>query len=399
MTHLMENFSSTMKIGLAISDLRKRKGFQQKPFALLCGINQGYLSQVESGKREPSQSALEKIAAVLSVPLPLIYLHAAGPEDIKGPEYLALVKEIDELFLHHTVLSATREKKGRIPTYITKLLGMPRDTILEIASTAASYYHPFEQPKTDKRGNPVLQNGKPKLRKLHSVGEPLRFVQDKIKENILSVIDFPDALYGGIKGKNNILNAKRHLGKKFAFITDIKDFYPSIKPKMVYDVFVKLGHPPNAARILTFLTTVGGELPQGSPTSSYLANLAFIETDVLLLDFCRRHRLTYTRYVDDLTFSSSQDFKKHSYEIVSIISRSGFHINHRKTAYKVGPIEITGIIRRNNSLSVPEYVMEKMNEHGRGDRSREGLARYATRVNEKNSAAQKTLAATKKRKQ
>lgn len=91
---------------------------------------------------------------------------------------------------------------------------------------------------------------------------------------------------------------------------------------------------------LTNLTTWKYELPQGTPTSTHIANLVFLDTD-LLIDLCNKHNITYTRYVDDLTFSSQQDFQHLLTDILKIVTENNFKLSYRKTQYK-GKQTITG---------------------------------------------------------
>ena len=94
--------------------------------------------------------------------------------------------------------------------------------------------------------------------------------------------------------------------------------------------------------MITKLTTWKYELPQGTPTSTHLANLVFLKTDFELIELCNRNGLTYTRYVDDLTFSSQQDFREVLNDILEIVKSNGFQLSYRKTKYK-GKQNITGI--------------------------------------------------------
>lgn len=377
-----------MNIGASISKLRKMRGYHQDSLAARSGLAQGYLSQIENNRREPSKSVLETLAKYLDVPVPLILLLSIEEKDtMPGKE--SLLEDLRSVT--SDLISDLYPKKINLPKHLVYLLGFPNDEIVAIADAADRYYRTFRKYKKAKDGSIKLKNGKKQYREINEVLEPLRTIQDKIMNNILANLDVPDVLFGGVRKKNNILNAKKHLGKKYGFVTDLRDFYPSVNPRRVYEVFSGLDFPPDIARLLTRLTTRKNELPQGAPTSSYLANFAFIPVDSGIIEFCNEHEITYTRYIDDLTFTSQKDFKDKTYKIIELITESGFRINHTKTYYKIGPLEITGIIRRNNSLAVPEYIMERMKEFGLTPEVRAGLARYATNVNENNKVAKEKL--------
>jgi RNA-directed DNA polymerase len=189
----------------------------------------------------------------------------------------------------------------------------------------------------------------------------LKVIQSLIKDKILVPITLPDNIHGGVKGKNNVTNAKPHQGKKYKFTTDLQNFYPSIKHKQVYNTFILLGYSDHLAHWLTKLTTWKYELPQGTPTSTHIANLVFLETDKKLIELAERHNLTYTRYVDDLTFSSQQDFKSILNDILNIVQESGFNISYRKTKYSGNQV-VTGIEIFNNSIDVPKKIKVKAKE-------------------------------------
>jgi len=189
----------------------------------------------------------------------------------------------------------------------------------------------------------------------------LKKIQRAIKERILVPIEMPSNIHGGVKKKSNITNAKSHQGKKFQFTTDLQDFYPSIKYDKVYDTLLKLGFSNHYSHWITKFTTWKFELPQGTPTSTHISNIVFLETDFRLIEFCNRQGITYTRYVDDLTFSSPQCFKIHIQALLEIVADSGFKLSNRKTKYE-GFQNITGIDVFNNYIDAPKKILEKTKE-------------------------------------
>lgn len=236
--------------------------------------------------------------------------------------------------------------------------------------------------KTYKDGTPKLdKNGIQSKRILHPSINHLRTVQNRILRSILSSLPIPEYAYGAIKKKDNIKNAKRHQGKKYIFTTDLKDFFPSITRHHVFEMFRSFNFSPTVSRILTQLTTYKGRLPQGTPTSPLIANLVFIKTGRKLQQFAVQFNLVFTTFIDDLTFSSSVDFKDKVPEIIKIIQSDGFKISHNKTNYKTMNPVVTGIIVKNNNLALTASLKTKMTETA--DKSAEqihGLNSYAERV-------------------
>lgn len=234
----------------------------------------------------------------------------------------------------------------------------------------------FNQPKLDASGNPKKRIINPSKRRL-------KVLQKRINKNVLSKIKIPDYAFGAVKGKSNITNAKQHQGKKYKFTTDLKDFFPSISHKSVFQMFLKNGFSPSVARILTQLTTYKGKIPQGAPTSSTIANLVFIETGDALQKLSSNYGLTFTSFVDDMTFSSKEDFKGKIPEILDIIT-SQFRISHKKTNYSRNP-NVTGLHPMNNHLQIPKSFQEKLqNLHDKTPEQREGILLYKGLVDKTN---------------
>jgi len=263
--------------------------------------------------------------------------------------------------------------------HLLSLLRLSKLELDKILSDLNAFYYKKEEVKKDKKGNiKKNKNGSPAVRIMYPSIGVLKNVQSRIKDRIFNRIKFPYYVQGGVKKCSNLTNANFHKGNKFFFITDIKSFFPSIKSHEIYQTLIRLEFSPDVAHILTKLTTYKGQLPQGTPTSTALANLTFIIVDEKLINFCLEDKLVYTRYVDDITISGKSDFKSYSDTIIKFITNSGYAISRKKTAYKIGPTDITGISVHNNYLTttkdfkdtlffdLPESKMNgKLNYHKR----------------------------------
>ena len=160
--------------------------------------------------------------------------------------------------------------------------------------------------------------------------DELRNVQREIRGYLIKEYDPCECVHGFRRGKSPFTNAKQHLGKKYITAIDIKDFFPSIKYSKVKDVFVSLGCCDDIAEKLSRLTTFQDSLPQGFYTSPIISNLVLNGLDKKLEKYSLKNSLTYTRYGDDLTFSSNVE-KINIYPIQKIIEKEGFLINEKKT--------------------------------------------------------------------
>lgn len=257
------------------------------------------------------------------------------------------------------------------PTYLYYILKTDKSVIKEIFSHLEDFYTPKQILKS---------NGK--IRTCYNVKEPLRGIQKRIHQYILNKIEIPEFVIGCKKGKgkDGVFNANSHKGKKYKFCTDIKDFFPSINHHLVYQMFLSYNFSPDVSSILTKLTTYQGALPQGTSTSSYIASLVFLPVDQNIVSLSEREGITYSRYVDDLTFSSSHDFKQFTKEIIEIVLSHKFNISHKKTKYKAGKLGITGPIAGNNKLYVQESVIEKFLISPIGSNQQSGLKLYMDRI-------------------
>ena len=252
------------------------------------------------------------------------------------------------------------EYKNAQLKHLCSIIGCQPYEVEYITSHIDEYYNEWFEKKTNKTTGEFkrYKDGTIKQRAIRPSLNRLKIIQKAIKNKILAPIPLPENIHGGVKGKNNISNAKPHQGNKYQFTTDLQEFYPSVKYDQVYHTFLSHGYSDHFAHWLTKLTTWKYELPQGTPTSPHIANLVFLDIDKSLIPFCKENNLTYTRYVDDLTFSSQQDFRPLLNNILEIIKKSGFKISYRKTSYK-GDQNVTGINVFNSFIDAPQKIIDK----------------------------------------
>lgn len=266
------------------------------------------------------------------------------------------------------------------PKHLAFVLKVDLKEIRSILNNIDKHYREKIIVKTDKFGKPKLDNkGRPKQRIINPSINRLKVIQKRIQKNILLKLHMPDYAYGAVKGRDNVSNAKKHQGKKYKFTTDLKDFFPSITNKSVYEMFVGEKFSHEVASLLTKLTTYKGKIPQGAPTSSTLANLVFRKTGDILDNFSKENGLTFTSFVDDMTFSSPNDFKEIVPEILDVIT-ADFKISHKKTNYSRNP-NITGLHPMNNHLKLPDSFMEKYRERDeKSPEQKAGILRYKEKI-------------------
>jgi len=269
--------------------------------------------------------------------------------------------------------------------YLASLLNCSTAEIEYLCSNIKKYYGKRIEQKKDRTTGKVktFLDGTPKTRIIRPSYRRLKEIQRAIKNNILAKVELPDNLHGGVKKKSNITNAPKHKGKKFKFTTDLLNFFPSISNDDIFSMFLRLGYSNHIAYWLTKLTSVEFELPQGTPTSTHIANLIFLPIDAQLIRLAKENNLTYTRFVDDITFSSQLDFRNLINEILSIITTGGFKINFRKTKYHGDQI-ITGIQVFNNYIDAPENIKALARNEYKNQLSEKPYSTYLKRIRDTN---------------
>jgi RNA-directed DNA polymerase len=177
-------------------------------------------------------------------------------------------------------------------------------------------------------------------RKLSIPPTPVKVTQRKLSNLLHKIYNPPKPIHGFVKknngvSKNIFTNALMHTNKNVVINVDIADFFDTINFGRVRGLL--LAKPFNLDKKLATkfaqLTTYNNKLPQGAPTSPIISNLICKRMDHQLIKFAKKHYLQYTRYADDITFSSNKklNYDKIIEEIEKIINSNGFNINKTKT--------------------------------------------------------------------
>jgi retron-type reverse transcriptase len=175
----------------------------------------------------------------------------------------------------------------------------------------------------------------------------LKVVQWWILDNILNQVRTPEYVFGFSKGKSIQDNARYHAGSAHILNVDIKSFFDTVTVKQVFAIFSELGYEKMTAATLARLCTLDGSLPQGAPTSPSIANFVLAEADRRLQALALNMGMKYSRYADDLTFSSSNYIApEFLVQVDATIREAGFELKAAKTRYAGtgGRREITGLI-------------------------------------------------------
>ena len=212
---------------------------------------------------------------------------------------------------------------------------------------------------------------------------PLRLLQSNLAtllaqcyEEINASAQISRTVCHGFRPKHSILtNARAHRNKRYVLNLDLEDFFGSINFGRVRGFFIHDRHfslDPAVATIIAQIACHDNALPQGAPTSPIVSNLIGQILDTRLTRLAKRHGCHYTRYVDDLTFSTRARYfpsalctqridRKNKWELgdrlIDCIERTGFSINDSKTRMQVvgSRQEATGLIVNEKVNVRPEY--------------------------------------------
>jgi retron-type reverse transcriptase len=202
-------------------------------------------------------------------------------------------------------------------------------------------------------------------RLLEAPKRELKDLQRMILQGILDRIPPHPASHGFTRGRSAVTGARLHTGRDALLRLDLESFFTAVTVERVYGIFRTAGYPEPVAHYQAGLCTtttpvllrrqappapspdalsrrrrmLAGlavpHLPQGSPTSPALANLAAFAFDRRMAGLAARFGATYTRYADDLTLSGDRTLLRKAGRIVALVEAiaadEGFRLNDAKT--------------------------------------------------------------------
>lgn len=195
-------------------------------------------------------------------------------------------------------------------------------TLYQLSQHADKYYKTYTIPK---------KTGKPRL--ICQPNRKLKGLQSWILVNILNKLKVSSSCKGFEKGSSTYYNAEPHRGANALLTIDLKEFFPTVTQKQVFNIFKAIGYNDLICVIFSNICTYQEALPQGSPCSPKLANLSAWQLDVRIQGYVGKRGINYTRYADDLSFSGLTPWKV--VQIIPMIKRliedENFQVNPSKT--------------------------------------------------------------------
>lgn len=234
----------------------------------------------------------------------------------------------------------------------SQYLGLPPFVLINLINTASHRYKVYQIKKRTQGFRTIAQPAK-----------PIKAIQRFLIDEIFSELPVHDTATAYKKGASIKENALRHSSQRFILKMDFSDFFPSIR---INDVKMHLRRwLPDIwteeeinlmARVCLWKPKTEGalRLSIGAPSSPLLSNSIMFEFDCLINEYCENRGVTYTRYADDLCFSTNHsniliEVEAKVSQILQQINYPKLRVNERKTVHASMKKRrfITGIIINN----------------------------------------------------
>lgn len=224
----------------------------------------------------------------------------------------------------------------------------------------AEKYHSFAIPKRN-GGKRLINAPKPWLKMLQKRLADVLY--ECVAEAEKTASSRRPLAHGFVKRYSIFTNASVHKNRRYVLNLDLEDFFPSFNFGRVRGFFIKdkrFRLNEKVATVIAQIACHNNELPQGSPCSPIISNLIGHLLDVRLVRLAEKYKCTYSRYADDLTFSTNrnefppalatQNPEKRQWELgwplVKEIQDAGFKVNNDKTRMQLrgSRQETTGLV-------------------------------------------------------
>jgi RNA-directed DNA polymerase len=200
------------------------------------------------------------------------------------------------------------------------------------------------------------------------IAQPSKMLKD-YQRALVSVLEsyfhVHETAYAYKKNTGIKQNAQQHLKSRYLLKMDFQDFFHSITPQLFFSVLKKLGHDIDVETEYLLTQTLffnpskktDGKLilSIGAPSSPFISNVIMLGFDQVIDDICIKRNMTYTRYADDITFSTNE---KNSLFDIPVLVRTlllehfagAITVNESKTVFtsKAHNRHVTGITLTNS---------------------------------------------------
>jgi RNA-directed DNA polymerase len=224
---------------------------------------------------------------------------------------------------------------------LARLLGVTFDKHL--------VYYLYRLPTDRRYDSFAINKRKGGTRLISSPATGLKTVQRRLSKLLYAIYEQRKGVHGFAVGRGITTNAEPHVRQNHVLNIDLEDFFGSINFGRVRGLF--LAEPfklsTSVATLLAQICCHENKLPQGAPTSPIISNMICGRMDGQLKAFANHNGCFYTRYADDITFSTRprifpielatlEETEERrtvvlSSGIADLIEKNGFKINKSKT--------------------------------------------------------------------
>ncbi|HID2501024.1 TPA: retron St85 family RNA-directed DNA polymerase [Enterobacter cloacae] len=186
--------------------------------------------------------------------------------------------------------------------YLAKVLLLEADFIFKVANEADSHYGKFSIPK---------KNGGTRI--VYQPSKELKVLQRLLHDNVLSKLPIHPNAVAYQKGSSVYRHASIHKAKRFMLKLDFEAFFDSITKNDIEEYINDNKHifgdkwSKHDTDLLIKLVCFNGRLTMGAVSSPVMSNAICYKLDHLLTEYCLSKGVTYSRYADDMYFSTNEE--------------------------------------------------------------------------------------------
>jgi len=241
--------------------------------------------------------------------------------------------------------------------HLSDILLLNESEILRLSITSPHRYKVYE----------IKKRNSDKKRTIAHPAKELKIIQRILAEYLSSLLPVHESVYSYRKNLGIKENAIRHANSRYLLKMDFKDFFPSITPSLFFGIASENGiiFSEIDKTILTgllFWKPDGKnrlELSIGAPTSPLISNFVMHSFDRKINKECTDRKITYSRYADDITFSTN--IKDILFQLPNLVESTlketalNINLNTEKTVFssRAHNRHVTGVTLTNQgSLSI-----------------------------------------------
>lgn len=189
-------------------------------------------------------------------------------------------------------------------------------------------WHIYKSPKAERYTSFAIPKKAGGVRNITAPVSALKMIQRELARVLGSVYEPKVSVHGYVQNRSIKTNAEVHRNQRYVFNIDLQDFFPSINFGRVRGLFMAAPYrlDDKVATVVAQICCFDNQLPQGAPTSPIVSNMICARMDTQLLTLATGLKCSYTRYADDLTFSTSTPFFPGELGIEDTVGSAGRYV-------------------------------------------------------------------------